>query len=101
MGFFVIGEEEIVSGFSLIGIEGAVISSSEEAEEAFKKATAMADVTVLILTESAQSLVQEKVDDWQLKGKYPLIVVIPGLEGHLEGRKTLVDSIREAIGISI
>jgi V/A-type H+-transporting ATPase subunit F len=39
--------------------------------------------------------------DWQLSGKYPLLVEIPGINGRLEGRKTLVDSIREAIGIHV
>jgi len=28
-------------------------------------------------------------------------VEIPGIEGHLKGRKTLTDAIREAIGIQV
>jgi V/A-type H+-transporting ATPase subunit F len=39
--------------------------------------------------------------NWQLSGRYPLLVEIPGIGGRLEGRKTLVDAIREAIGIHI
>jgi len=36
-----------------------------------------------------------------MSAEYPLIVEIPGLHGHLPGRKTLTDSIREAIGIRV
>ena len=43
----------------------------------------------------------EELVRWQLSGRFPLIVEIPGLAGHPEGRKTLVDAIREAIGIHV
>jgi vacuolar-type H+-ATPase subunit F/Vma7 len=39
--------------------------------------------------------------DWQFNGSYPLIVEIPGIEGHLENRKSLIDSIREAVGVHV
>jgi V/A-type H+-transporting ATPase subunit F len=38
---------------------------------------------------------------WQLADRYPLVVEIPGLLGRLPGRKTLVESIREAIGVHV
>jgi V/A-type H+-transporting ATPase subunit F len=33
--------------------------------------------------------------------QYPLIVEIPGIHGHMEGKKSLTDAIREAVGISV
>jgi V/A-type H+-transporting ATPase subunit F len=39
--------------------------------------------------------------DWQMSGRYPLLVEIPGMLGKLPGKKTLVDAIREAIGIQV
>ncbi len=59
------------------------------------------DYRVLILTEEVVDWLDNEVTQWQLSGKYPLIVEIPGTMGKLEGRKTLVDSIREAIGIHV
>lgn len=56
---------------------------------------------VLILTEDAASQIEKEELEWQKTGKFPLIVEIPGLNGHLEGRKTLSDAIREAIGVEI
>ena len=56
---------------------------------------------VLILTEGAASTIEEEEIAWQKTGKFPLIVEIPGLEGHVAGKKSLTDAIREAIGVQI
>jgi V/A-type H+-transporting ATPase subunit F len=56
---------------------------------------------VLIITESAAVQLEDEINDWQMKGKYPLIVEIPGVMGRLEGKKTLTDAIREAVGIHV
>jgi V/A-type H+-transporting ATPase subunit F len=56
---------------------------------------------VLILTEEVADWLGDLLTDWQLSDKYPLIVELPGLMGRLPGRKTLVDSIREAIGVHV
>ena len=46
-------------------------------------------------------MIEEEVLQWQMGADYPLIVEIPGLHGHVDGKKSLTDSIREAIGIHI
>ena len=38
---------------------------------------------------------------WQFGGAYPLVVEVPGIEGHLENRRSLVDAIREAVGVHV
>lgn len=113
MNYCVIGEREIVLGFALVGVSGTVASTREEALDAFNRATgrgnALAGGTpvesdrakVLILTEEVSSMLEDEVRDWQMGAEYPLIVDIPGLQGHLSGRKTLTESIREAIGIHV
>ncbi len=102
MEFFVIGEEEIVIGFQFIGVQGRIARTREDAVEAFKFAVSgEAQIKVLILTEEVSSMLDELVLEWQLGGEFPLIVEVPGIQGHLEGRKTLIDAIREAIGIHV
>jgi V/A-type H+-transporting ATPase subunit F len=56
---------------------------------------------ILILTEQAADWVGDELTEWQLSGAYPLVVELPGLGGKIAGRKSLVDSIREAIGIHV
>ncbi len=111
MKYWIIGERELVLGFSLVGVPGTVVRNREEALDAFYRVTGRGSLLaggapvaedrakVLILTEEASAMLEEEVREWQMSAEYPLIVEIPGLHGHLPGRKTLTDSIREAIGI--
>ena len=101
MEFSVIGDEEIVLGFRFAGVPGVAVSSREEALGAFSKATGSGDGLILILTEQVSAMIGEEVMSHQMSGSYPLIVEIPGIQGHLENRKSLVDSIREAVGIHV
>lgn len=102
MEFFVLAEEEIVVGFRFVGVPGTPIATPEEALEAFQDAVRPErDVRVLILTEEVSGMIEAQVLSWQATGEYPLIVEIPGLRGRLEGKHSLVDAIREAVGIHV
>ncbi len=113
MKYFVIGERELVLGFSLVGVQGTVVNSRDEALAAFNRATGQVTTDsestpvpeerakVLILTEEVTAMLEQEVRDWQMAGGYPLVVEVPGLHGHMSGRKTLTDAIREAIGIHV
>ena len=111
MNYFVIGEREIVLAFGLVGVQGAAAVNRAEALDAFNRVTGKGGAMnapaieerpkVLILTEEVSMLLENEVVDWQRGAKHPLIVEIPGINGHLSGRKTLTDSIREAIGIQV
>ncbi len=107
MEFFVIGERELVLGFKLVGVDGAIALNRTEALEAFNRVTGLGGVPlpekpkVLILTEEVSSMLDEEVLKWQKGAQYPLIVEIPGLGGHLAGKKSLTDAIREAVGIQV
>lgn len=110
--YFVIGERELVLAFALVGVNGCVAVNRDEALESFNRVTGQSGNSVssavvggrpkiLILTEEITEMLENEVLEWQMNGSYPLIVEIPGLQGHLEGKKTLTDSIREAIGIHV
>ena len=107
MKFYIIGDREIVLAFKLTGVDGTVAESRQEVLNAFNKVTsgnsghsADADLPkVLILTEAAALTIEEEELAWQKTGKFPLIVEIPGLDGHVTGKKSLTDAIREAIGV--
>lgn len=111
MEYFVLGETELVTGFALVGVEGKVCLNRNDALEAFNKVTGQtSSVTgissedkpkVLIITEDVADMLENEIFSWQMKGSSPLIVEIPGIRGHLPGRKTLTDAIKEAVGIQI
>jgi len=109
--YYFIGERELSLAFNLVGVQGSVANNKSDALEAFKLMTGQSSKVsgpalqdrpkVLILTEDVADMLEKDVLDWQKGCRAPLIVEIPGLQGHLQGRKTLTDSIREAVGIQV
>lgn len=112
MKYFVIGERELVLAFGLVGVSGETAVNQTEVLNAFRRVTGSGTASVnapvitqrpnvLILTEEAAAMIEDEVRSWQMNGDYPLIVEIPGLQGHMSGKKSLTDAIREAIGIHL
>ena len=111
MEYYVIGEREIVLGFMLVGVKGKAVSNRQEALDSFLEMTGQSGKIsalknsdkpkILILTEDVSDMLKNEVSAWQMGGHAPLIVEIPGLSGHIEGRRTLTDAIREAVGIQV
>ena len=110
MKFYIIGEREIVLAFKLTGIDGAVEQTRAEVRDSFTRVTGKGGIVngpsgeiprVLILTEEAASQIEDEEIAWQKTGKFPLIVEVPGLNGHLKGKKSLSDAIKEAVGVEV
>ena len=117
MDYFFLGDAELVTAFRFIGIEGAAVGNAGEAVSLFRRITtgwnesadtalpdslpAASNLKVLIISEEAADWLGDLLVNWQMEGRYPLVVEIPGIMGHLPDRKTLVDSIREAIGLHV
>ena len=117
MDYFFLGDSELVTAFRFVGIDGVPVNSAESALDLFQRITGKREETadpalslamqkaekcrVLIMTEEVADWLGDSLIAWQLSNRYPLVVEIPGLMGRLPGRKTLTDSIREAIGISV
>ncbi|MDR1212015.1 MAG: ATPase V [Spirochaetaceae bacterium] len=112
MEYYFIGDPEILTGFRFAGVDGGAASGPDTALALFRKITSGRDpVTdavlptgackVLILTEEAAMWLGDELTAWQLSGRYPLVVEVPGTLGRIEGRGTLVDSIQKAIGIRV
>lgn len=106
MKFYIIGDREIVLAFKLTGISGTAAYTRQAVLDAFNRVTGMSSPMdeipkVLILTESVSVQIEEEVIAWQKTGRYPLIVEIPGLNGRLEGKRSLSDAIRDAVGVQV
>ncbi len=99
MEYYVIADEDVTLGFSLVGIQGVAVHTREEAESAFDRVTQMKQFGIIIITEKAASLIREKVDKFLFTEDLPLVVEIPN-PGEKSSRdlRTLVN---EAIGVSI
>jgi V/A-type H+-transporting ATPase subunit F len=102
---FVIAEEEIVLAFRLIGVDGREVSGRETALDAFRAATAArgkgARPKVLILTDEVAAMIEAEVEGWNSSGAYPLVVAIPSQNPLKAGHRSVVDAVRQAVGIAV
>lgn len=99
---FAIAEEELIIAFKMIGVEGVAVTGLDDALSAFRETVAAQEsCRMLILTEDVADMLGSELINWQLTGRYPLIVEIPPLSGSSPDHVKLVDAVRQAIGIKI
>jgi vacuolar-type H+-ATPase subunit F/Vma7 len=77
MHAFVIGDSEIVTAFSLVGVKGVVVSSVDEGWHALSRAVESIDVAIIIISEEFSTKMRDKVDKLRLSRISPLIIEIP------------------------
>ena len=113
MTYCIIAERELVVAFSLVGVKGFIATSRDEALLHFNVITRqksdkdslltldLQEVKILIIREQVSEYLSSEVAEWQMMGRYPLIVEIPCLQGTMYGKKSLQDAIKEAVGVNI
>jgi V/A-type H+-transporting ATPase subunit F len=99
-GFLVIGEAEIVTGFRFAGVPGVVSLGRDDTLEAFRRSCAEGR-QVVILTQDVAGLIRDELIAWQMGARCPLVVELPPLAGPVEGHKSLVELIRQAVGLHV
>ncbi len=93
----VIADEDAVFGLGLIGFEGLVVTSEDEARQALADARRNPEVALILLAERFAAAVSA---DERLEGDGgPLIVEIPGPEGP--SGLGLQQRIAEALGVRL
>ena len=101
MKYLVIGDEDTVLGFSLVGVSGTVVADTDAARAAFDRAIADAEVGIVIMTERSAQLIRDRVDRYLFTEQFPLIVEIPDRSGRLPERPNLRELVNRAIGINV
>lgn len=101
MDLFAIGDSDTVLGFAYAGVAGATVETAEEARRVFAEVIRERQAKILIITEAAADLIRQEVDRVRSGAELPVVVEIPGPEGPKPDRRTLLEVIREAIGIQV
>ncbi|MFW5738514.1 MAG: V-type ATP synthase subunit F [Spirochaetota bacterium] len=123
MEYFVVGDEDTVLGFSLVGVAGRVVADAEEARAAFRNvigggrtgiivitepvADLIRDVIrdgttgIIVITEPIADLIRETVDAYLFTSDFPLILEIPDRHGRDPARPGLREVVNQAIGIRV
>lgn len=101
MQYYVLGDEDTVLGFGMVGVAGRAVDGAEEAAAAFDEACADRELGILIVTERVAELIRPRVDRLVYSDDFPLIVEIPDRQGRLPGRPGIRDTVNAAIGIKL
>lgn len=101
MKVFIIGNQEAVLGFSLVGVHGQAVSSATEVNEALDEALSNANNGIVLVTEDVAGLVQARMDQLKLRSTVPLVVEIPGPKGVAADRPSLNEIVMRAIGVKL
>lgn len=101
MKYSVIGDEDTVLGFGIVGVSGRVADNAEEAQRAFEAMLQDKETSIVIMTERVADMIRSIVDTYLFKESFPLIVEIPDRHGPKEGRPGIKEMVNAAIGIKI
>jgi V/A-type H+-transporting ATPase subunit F len=101
MKFYVIADENTITAFKLVGLEGETVESPEGAREALAKVFESSDTGIVIITERIADSIRDEIEDFTFGRSFPLIIEIPDREGPVEGRLSIREMVNSAVGVKI
>ncbi|MEA3376473.1 MAG: V-type ATP synthase subunit F [Chloroflexota bacterium] len=97
----IIGSQDAVWGFALVGVRGEIVTTEEEVHRALDAAMDSEDVGIVLITEDVSALARDRVDTLKVRSMHPLLVEIPGPEGPHADRPPINEVIRRTIGVRV
>ncbi len=101
MHYYVIGDEDTVLGFGMVGVKGQAAATADEAAAAFDAAIGNPDIGIIIITEKAADTIRQRVNRYLFTMEFPLIVEIPDRHGKDPNKPGLREMVNRAVGIQI
>lgn len=101
MKYSIIGDEDTVLGFGMVGIDGKVAADADEAKRAFQTILENKETGIVIITERVADMIRPIVDRYLFTESFPLIVEIPDRDGTKPGRPGIREMVNTAIGLKL
>ena len=101
MKYSIIGDEDTVLGFAIVGVSGRVATDAGEAQRAFETLLQDQETSIIIMTERVADMMRATVDQYLFTETFPLIVEIPDRHGPAPDRPGIRELVNNAIGIKI
>lgn len=101
MKLMVIGHQDAVRGFALVGVEGQIATTGEMVTQALNAALKDKSIGIILITEDAAALARQRVDYLTAHSTIPLVVEIPGPGGIQRDQPALSEVIKRTTGVRI
>jgi V/A-type H+-transporting ATPase subunit F len=100
MKLFVLGHEDTVLGFSLIGVDGLATEDPMAAISKLDEIVAQGEVGLVLITAGLASRMRERVEDMERGPGLPLVLQVAAPGEPLE-QPPIRDLVRKALGIKL
>lgn len=101
MKYAIIGDEDSVLGFGIVGVSGQVATDAEQAMDAFDSMIKDGNISIIIMTEKVANMIRSTVDKYLFTESFPLIVEIPDRHGRDPNGPGIKEMANRSIGIKI
>lgn len=102
MKFYLISDNvDTQVGMRLAGIEGTVVHEKEEVVSTLGRVCDDPQIGIILMTKKLIDLCPDMIYDLKLNRKSPLIVEIPDRHGEGQVSDSILQYVREAIGVKI
>jgi vacuolar-type H+-ATPase subunit F/Vma7 len=101
MKYCIIGDENALLGFEMIGVEGYHVHNAKECAQAFDNALQDKEIAIILIVDNVAPWIREKIEKYIFTHDFPLICEIPGLDGRDPNRVSLRDLANQAIGVKL
>jgi V/A-type H+-transporting ATPase subunit F len=101
MKYAIIGDEDTIIGFGILGVPGKIAANAEQAQRAFEAVLEDKDTGIIIITERIADMIRPIVNKYLFTIGFPLVVEIPDRNGIKPDRPGIKEMVNAAIGIKL
>ena len=99
LGIYVLGTEDTVIGFGLIGISGKVVRTARDAQRLLFEIAQKKVYKIIIINSKFIGEIGEFVENYRLNPENPVLVEIPDESGKAAAYESVKDLLKRSIGI--
>lgn len=98
LGIYVIGSEDTVTGFGLIGISGRALNSAKDAQKLLIEIAQKKEYKIIIINRKLFEGIEEFIQNYRLNSENPILVEIPDETG-VAVYESVKDLLKRSVGI--